>query len=129
MGQTEGYSETPPAVSPIRAALGCRCPRCGQGRLFAGLLSVRAACEVCGLDLSAQDAGDGPAVFVILFLGLIVVGLAAVVEIRFSPPIWVHLLLWTPLILGGAIAMLRPLKAGLIALQYRHHLLVAPPPS
>jgi uncharacterized protein (DUF983 family) len=118
-----------PAISPIRAALGCRCPRCGQGRLFAGLLSVRGACEVCGLDLSGQDAGDGPAVFVILFLGLIVVALAALVEVKFSPPIWIHLVLWTPVIIVGAIAMLRPLKAGLIALQYRHHLLVAPPPS
>jgi uncharacterized protein (DUF983 family) len=118
-----------PAVSPVRAAFGCRCPRCGRGRLYAGLLHVRPACEVCGLDLSAQDAGDGPAVFVIFFLGLIVVALAAFVEIRFSPPIWVHLLLWTPLILAGAIVMLRPLKAGLIALQYRHHLLAAPPGS
>jgi uncharacterized protein (DUF983 family) len=115
-----------PAVSPLRAALGCRCPRCGRGKLFVGLLQVRPACEVCGLDLSAQDAGDGPAVFVILFLGLIVVGLAALVEIRFSPPIWVHLVLWTPVILGGAVIMLRPLKAGLIALQFRHRLLAAP---
>jgi uncharacterized protein (DUF983 family) len=118
-----------PAVSPVRAAFACRCPRCGTGRLYAGLLNVRPACEVCGLDLSAQDAGDGPAVFVIFFLGLIVVGLAGLVEIRFSPPIWVHLVLWTPLIVAGAVAMLRPLKAGLIALQYRHHLLVAPPGS
>lgn len=127
--KTASFPDTFPAVSPLRAALGCRCPRCGKGRLFAGLLSVREACEVCGLDFSAQDAGDGPAVFVILFLGLLVVGLAALVEIQFSPPIWVHLMLWTPLILGGAVVMLRPLKAGLIALQYRHHLLVAPPPS
>ena len=116
-----------PAVSPLRAALSCRCPRCGKGKLFAGLLSVRGICENCGLDLSAQDAGDGPAVFVILFLGFIVVSLAAWVEIDFSPPIWVHLMLWTPLILGGAVLMLRPLKAGLIALQYRHRLLNAPP--
>ena len=106
-----------------------RCPRCGEGALFTGLLKVRPACQVCGLDLSAQDAGDGPAVFVILFLGLLVVALAALVEIKFSPPLWVHLVLWTPFIIVGAIAMLRPLKAGLIALQYRHHLLVAPPPS
>lgn len=113
----------------MRAALGCRCPRCGRGKLFAGLLKVRAACEVCGLDLSAQDAGDGPAVFVIFFLGLIVVGLAAWVEMKFSPPIWIHLVLWTPFIIGGAVVMLRPLKAGLIAMQYRHHLLLAPPPS
>jgi uncharacterized protein (DUF983 family) len=116
-----------PTIPITRAALFCRCPRCGKGRLFAGLLQVRASCAVCGLDLSAQDAGDGPAVFVILFLGLIVVGLAAAVEIRFSPPIWVHMVLWIPLIFCGAIAMLRPLKAGLIALQYRHHLLDASP--
>src|SRR6266853_2518646 len=94
-----------PPVPVARAALGCRCPRCGEGPLFQGLLTVRAACLSCGLDFSAEDAGDGPAVFVIFFLGLIVVGLAAIVEIKFSPPIWVHMLLWTPLILGGAILM------------------------
>jgi len=129
MAQPDGTAGNWAPVAWWRAALGCRCPRCGEGRLYAGLLKVRATCEVCGLDLSAQDAGDGPAVFVILFLGLIVVGLAAIVEIEFSPPIWVHLLLWTPLIIGGAVAMLRPFKAGLIALQYRHHLLGASPPS
>jgi uncharacterized protein (DUF983 family) len=89
---------------------------------------VRQTCEICGLDLSEQDAGDGPAVFAILFLGMIVVGLAELVEIKFAPPIWVHLVLWTPLILAGALAMLRPLKAGLIALQYRHRMLGMPPP-
>ncbi len=114
-------------VSLTHAALGCRCPRCGEGRLFSGLLTVRPACPACGLDFSAQDAADGPAVFVIFILGMIVVGLAAIVEIKFAPPIWVHLLLWTPLILVGAILLLRPLKAGLIALQYRHYLLRSPP--
>ena len=114
-------------VSLAHAAFACRCPRCGEGRLFTGLLNVHPSCPACGLDLSAQDAGDGPAVFVILFLGLIVVGLAAIVEIKLAPPIWVHLVLWTPLILGGAILMLRPLKAGLIALQYKHNLLHHPP--
>jgi uncharacterized protein (DUF983 family) len=123
MAEQDSVASTYAAVSWVRAALGCRCPRCGRGRLFSGLLDVQPSCEVCGLDFSAQDAGDGPAVFVILFLGLIVVGLAAVVEIEFSPPIWVHLLLWTPMILGGAVAMLRPFKAALIALQFRHQLL------
>jgi uncharacterized protein (DUF983 family) len=106
-----------------RAALGCRCPRCGEGRVFSGLLTVRPTCPVCGLDISAHDAGDGPQVFVILILGVVVVGLAAFVELKFSPPIWVHLVLWTPLVLVGAVALLRPLKAGLIALEYRHGLL------
>jgi len=116
-----------PPVSMARAAFACRCPRCGEGRLFTGLMTVRAACPACGLDFSAEDAGDGPQVFVIFFLGLIVVGLAALVELKFAPPIWVHLVVWTPLILGGAILLLRPLKAGLIALQYRHDLLHSPP--
>ena len=78
MGTNESGADRLPAVSMARAALGCRCPRCGEGPLFAGLLRVRPTCAICGLDLSAQDAGDGPAVFVILFLGLIVVGLAGV---------------------------------------------------
>ena len=128
MAASENGANDYPPVSVTRAALGCRCPRCGEGLLFAGLLRVRETCAVCGLDLSAQDAGDGPAVFVILFLGLIVVALAALVEIRFSPPIWVHLALWTPLIFGGAVVMLRGFKAALIALQYRHHLLGVLPP-
>ena len=79
--------------------------------------------------MSAEDAGDGPAVFLILFLGAVAVGIAAWMEIEFEPPIWVHLAVLTPLILGGAILLLRPLKACMIALQYRHNLLHNPPRS
>jgi uncharacterized protein (DUF983 family) len=116
-----------PPVSLAWAALACRCPRCGEGSLFSGLLTVRPTCPGCSLDFAGQDAADGPAVFVILVLGFIVVALAAWVELTFSPPLWVHIVLWTPLIIGGAILMLRPLKAGLIALHYRHYQLHAPP--
>jgi uncharacterized protein (DUF983 family) len=66
-------SEAPPQVSVARAAFSCRCPRCGVGRLYDGLLlQVRAQCPVCGLDLTRQDAGDGPAVFVVFVLAAIV---------------------------------------------------------
>jgi uncharacterized protein (DUF983 family) len=114
--------DPPPAaaVSPFVAGLLCRCPRCGKGALYQGLLAVAARCAVCDLDLRQHDSGDGPAAFAILFLGLIVVGLALVVEVRFAPPLWVHAVLWTPLILVGAIALLRPLKATMVALHYKH---------
>jgi uncharacterized protein (DUF983 family) len=115
-----------PPVSPVFAAFFCRCPRCGEGKLYDGVLTVAPSCARCGLDLRAQDAGDGPAVFVVLILGALTVGLAIIVEILFSPPLWVHAVLWTPLVIGGAILLLRPLKAGLIALQYRHRQLGAP---
>ena len=109
--------------SLLIAALRCRCPRCGKGKLYDWLLSIAPSCPQCGLDLQAQDAGDGATVFVVLILGALVVGLAILLEILAAPPLWVHIVLWTPVILGGAIAMLRPLKAGLIALQYRHRAL------
>ena len=108
------------AVSPIRAGLSGHCPRCGQGRLFAGFLDVVGRCDVGGLDLSQQNSGDGPAFFIIMIVGCVVVGLALVVEMSFSPPAWLHLALWLPLCLVLSMALLRPFKGVMIALQFRH---------
>jgi len=107
-------------VSPFIAGIRCRCPRCGDGALFDGFLTVRPVCSACGLDMAAADSGDGPAVFIIFIVGPVVTGLALWVEVTFSPPYWLHLVLWIPAILGGSLALLRPFKATLIALQYRH---------
>ena len=109
-----------PRVSPIGAGLGCKCPRCGRGKLFDGFLKVAETCNACGCDLRKADSGDGPAVFIIFVLGALVVPLALLLEARVAPPYWVHLVLWPPVILGGSIALLRPFKGVLIALQYHH---------
>ncbi len=108
-----------PPLSPVLTGLRCRCPRCGKGRLL-GLLAVRESCESCRLDFRAHDAGDGPAVFVILLLGALVVPMAFFAEVRLEPPMWFHAVVWPPVILAMALAMLRPLKGLLVALQYRH---------
>ena len=113
-------SESSAPLSPFATGPMCRCPRCGKGRLFQGFLSLRPSCERCGLDYSFIDAGDGPAVFVILFAGFLVVGAALVVETMYQPPFWVHAALWAPLILLTTIVPLRPMKGLLIALQYHH---------
>jgi uncharacterized protein (DUF983 family) len=105
---------------PIGRGLRGRCPRCGEGRLFQGFLSLQPACERCGLDYSFADAGDGPAVFVILIGGFIVVFAALITEIVYQPPYWVHAALWLPLILLVTLAPLRLIKGLLIALQYHH---------
>ena len=109
-----------PPVSPVIAGLSCRCPRCGKGRLFSGFLSLPPRCEVCGLDYSFIDSGDGPAVFVIFLSGFIVVGGAVIVEALYQPPFWVHALLWGPLILITTLGPLRQMKGLMIALQYHH---------
>ena len=105
---------------PIARGLRGRCPRCGEGRLFQGFLTLRPACERCGLEFGFADAGDGPAVFVILFGGFVVVFAALITEITYQPPYWVHAALWLPLILILTLGPLRPIKALLIALQYHH---------
>ncbi|MBX3583799.1 MAG: DUF983 domain-containing protein [Rhizobiaceae bacterium] len=107
-----------PPVEPIMAGLKGCCPRCGKGRLFSGLLKVAPSCETCGLDYSFADAGDGPAVFVILIIGFIVVGLALWMEVTANPPLWLHFLLWIPLTLILSLGALRLIKGVLITLQY-----------
>jgi uncharacterized protein (DUF983 family) len=108
--------------SPVVAGLSCRCPRCGKGKLFAGAftLTPRATCEQCGLDYGFVDSADGPAVFIILGAGFIVVFAALIVEIVYQPPFWLHAALWLPLILAVTLLPLRPIKSLLIALQYHH---------
>ena len=92
---------------PIGRGLRGRCPRCGEGRLFHGFLSLRPTCERCGLDYGFADAGDGPAVFVILIGGFIVVFAALMTEVVYQPPYWVHAALWLPLILIVTLVPLR----------------------
>jgi len=111
-------TEASPDRLPIARGLRGRCPRCGEGRLFRGFLSLRPRCEHCGLDFSFADSGDGPAVFVILIIGFVVVGLALWMEVTFSPPLWLHFILWIPLALVLCLTALRLIKGVLITLQY-----------
>ncbi|MEF2070453.1 DUF983 domain-containing protein [Consotaella aegiceratis] len=107
-------------VDPVISGLKGRCPRCGKGPLFSGYLTTADRCSECDLDYAFIDSGDGPAVFVILFISIIVCALALAVEVAYSPPIWVHLILWIPLVLVLCLPLLRVLKGAMIAQQYRH---------
>lgn len=104
----------------VLRGLVCKCPRCGEGKLYAGFLKLQPACDACGLDYAFIDAGDGPAIFIIMIAGFIVVGSALAVEIKYQPPFWVHAALWGPLILATTLLPLRAMKSLLIALQYHH---------
>jgi uncharacterized protein (DUF983 family) len=111
-----------PVVSALHAGFACRCPRCGQGAVFAGALTldVRERCARCRLCFKFVDTGDGPAVFAIMLLGFLMLGLALIVEFKLGPPLWMHVLLWAPITLLFAFGLLRPMKAVLIALQFKH---------
>ena len=112
--------QSPTLTQSALRGIACRCPRCGQGKLYAGFLDLRPSCESCGLDYAFIDAGDGPAIFIIMLAGAIVVGAALIVEVKYQPPFWLHAVLWVPLILLTTLAPLRPMKSLLVALQFHH---------
>ncbi|HEX2580793.1 MAG TPA: DUF983 domain-containing protein [Dongiaceae bacterium] len=101
-------------------AIRARCPRCGRGRLYRGVLALRSPCEICGLDLTSIDAGDGAAAFAIFALGALLMPLVLWLELAYAPPLWVHAVLWVPITLLAAVAILRPIKAFLMVQHYRH---------
>ena len=111
-----------PDPDMLRIGWECKCPRCKKGNLYKpGLtLSLRDHCEDCGLDLSRNDSADGPAVFLIFIFGFLLVPLALWLEFAFGPPLWVHAVLWGVVLIILTLGCLRPIKAYIIALQYKH---------
>jgi uncharacterized protein (DUF983 family) len=107
-------------MSPLLAGFMCKCPNCANGRLFDRFLKVAPSCNACGYDLSQEDSGDGPAVFVILIVGFVVTFAALLVEVKYTPPYWLHAVLWLPLVLGLSFGLLQPVKGLLLAIQFHH---------
>lgn len=96
-----------------------RCPRCQKGKLYAGLLKIAPACDKCGFSYTGHEQGDGPAFIGILVIGTLAGMFAAITEVKFAPPLWVHAVLWFPFIMLGSVFMLRLAKAALVSAQYR----------
>lgn len=109
-----------PALSPLKTGLRCRCPRCGQGPLFKGYLTVQKTCPVCELDYSFADPADGPAFFVMSAVGLIGMVGFMIFDFAVQPPIWVHFVTTMPAVILLCLLVLRPFKGWLVAEQFFH---------
>ena len=84
------------------------------------MLAFADTCRACGLDLSKFNVGDGPAAFLILILGAVIVAAAIVIQLKFDPPIWLQILLWIPVTAAAVVWSLRIAKAALLASEYRN---------
>lgn len=115
-------SFTSSIMSDIGLALKGVCPKCKTGKVFAKAtdLNPREYCPDCGFHLGAHDNGDGPAVFLIFILGFLIVPLALWADTVIDIPLWAHGIIWTGLCLIICVLSLRPLKAYIMLLQYRH---------
>ena len=108
------------APSILDASLKGLCPRCGQPTLFKGWMTFAERCSTCELDFASFNVGDGPAAFLTLILGTIVVALAIALELTLHPPLWVHMLIWIPVSTAAVIGSLRLAKGALMAAEYRN---------
>ena len=110
-------SEGQPGLVP--AALFGLCPQCGARTLFAGVARFAPRCRSCGLDIAQFNVGDGPAAFLTLLIGALVVVLAVWLELSWHPPFWVHIVLWVPFVILTTIWGLRIGKAALLVTEYK----------
>jgi uncharacterized protein (DUF983 family) len=108
------------APSSLYAGLRCRCPRCGEGKLYSGFLKLAKSCDRCGLDYGFADPADGPAFFVMTGVGILVIAVWGWAVVAYQPPLWVQFATVFPALLVGCLGTLRPVKAWLVAEQYIH---------
>lgn len=111
-----------PLMQDLFRGLTCRCPKCGEGKMFGKFLKVNKVCAHCGEELDHHRADDFPAYLVVLILGHMMVPFALGIEEHFSPPYWVHMVSTIPLTLILAIALLQPVKGMIVAIQWRLHM-------
>ena len=96
----------------------CRCPRCGQGKLFRAFLKVDDHCATCGLDYTPHRADDLPAYLVIIIVGHIVVPVVLWVETNYSPAIWLQMAIYLPFTFLSSLLLLQPVKGAVVGFQW-----------
>lgn len=115
---TTADAESRPVWRSIGRGLNCACPNCGQGRLYHGYLTPVAACAACGEDLSHQRSDDfGPYLTMVIVGHLVVPALLAVMLATVISPVAI-LAVALPATALLAFALLRPVKGGIIGLQW-----------
>ena len=120
---TREAAEPPRPVWPaVRRGLKGRCPHCGEGRLFSRFLKTAATCESCGEDLHHHRADDLPPYLTIVIVGHLVVPLVLYVEKTFHPEVWIQMTAWLPLTLALTLALLQPIKGGVVGLQWANRM-------
>src|SRR5438874_3306207 len=81
----------------------CRCPRCGEGKLFRAFLKTANNCSACGLDFTPHRADDLPAYLVIIIVGHIVVPAALGIETNYSRAVWLRLRVYLQFTFGSGL--------------------------
>ena len=99
-----------------------KCPSCSNGKVIGGYLKVNDTCPSCGEEFHHQRADDAPPYFTIFIVGHIVIPLALAMEMDMKPPLWLHAIIWAPLIIALSLYLLPRIKGALIGLQWANRM-------
>ena len=102
----------------LRRGVLCKCPRCGQGKLFRKWLKPVDSCAHCGLDISGQRADDLPAYIGIFVTGHLLAPVIIALITGFALSVWMLLAIIIPLAVIMLIGLLQPSKGAVIGLQW-----------
>jgi uncharacterized protein (DUF983 family) len=101
----------------------CRCPACGEGKLYRAYLKVVDHCPACGEDLQHQRADDAPAYMTIFVVGhFIVSGILATEFLAPDTPFWVPGVIWSALAVLACLWLLPRVKGALVGLQWANRM-------
>lgn len=75
---------------------------------------------MCGLDYRQFNVGDGPAAFLTMIVGGLILGLALALEFSVRPPLILHITLWPVLTVAMVVGSLRVAKGMLLTLEYKN---------
>lgn len=106
------------ASEPLMRGLRGLCPACGRGRMFREFLKVADACPDCREELHHHQADDFPAYLDIVIVGHVLVPILLAVETEYTPPLWLSMTMWPLIALIATLALLQPIKGGVVALQW-----------
>ncbi len=105
-------------ITAMKRGFFCRCPNCGEGKMFRAFLKTADHCDRCGQDFSHHRADDLPAYLVIVIVGHIVVPIALWIETNYSPDVLLQLAIYLPITLIASLLLLQPIKGAVVGLQW-----------
>ena len=95
------------------------CPACNApAAMFRAYLKVSDTCPSCGLHLGGHEADDAPPYFTIFIVGHVIIPVALIVERAYTPPLYVHAILFCALSIIVSLISLPLVKGAIVGLQW-----------
>ncbi|WP_297104837.1 DUF983 domain-containing protein [uncultured Devosia sp.] len=100
----------------------CRCPHCGQGKMFRAYLKTADQCDVCGEELSHHRADDFPPYIAITIVGHIIIFLMLHLDMTYHVQPITYVVTMIPLAIVLPLAMLPSIKGAIVGLQWANRM-------